>query len=283
MNYLVAVSGGVDSVVLLDMLSQTDNRIVIAHVDHGIRKDSAADARFVEALACLYKKPFVSTRLELGEGASEEVARDARYTWLFAQAAELRAEIVTAHHADDVVGSIAINCIRGTGWRGLAVMNRRGISRPLISWRKQRIYEYAREHKLEWVEDHTNQQDVYLRNRLRAKVLALPQKNYDEVLALRAKQLQLVRDIDREVLRCMQTFGDKRYPYISVDIVVGVEVLRQYIAHETGYRPSRLEAERMLHALKTGRPGTTHDLNRDIKITLKKATFAVHTSIKVIE
>ena len=78
MKYLVAVSGGVDSVVLLDMLSGTDHALIVAHVDHGIREDSAADARFVAGLAKRYGLPFVSTELGLGVQASEEQARNGR-------------------------------------------------------------------------------------------------------------------------------------------------------------------------------------------------------------
>ena len=112
---LVAVSGGVDSVVLLDMLARSEDRLVVAHVDHGIREESSEDAQFVEGLAHQYQVPFVSTRLELGLEASEDTARRARYAFLEAEAAKRGAVIVTAHHLDDVVGSVAINLIRGTG------------------------------------------------------------------------------------------------------------------------------------------------------------------------
>lgn len=80
MTYLVAVSGGVDSVCLLDMLSRSEHRLIVAHVEHGIRGEaSRADARFVAALAQKYNLPFVSTALNLGPNASEELARQKRY------------------------------------------------------------------------------------------------------------------------------------------------------------------------------------------------------------
>ena len=97
MNYIVAVSGGVDSVVLLDMLSKTQHKLIVAHVDHGIRgEESTADARFVAALARRYQLPFVSTELHLGAHASEETAREKRYEFLFGEAEKYRAVVVTA-------------------------------------------------------------------------------------------------------------------------------------------------------------------------------------------
>lgn len=79
-RYVLAVSGGVDSVVLLHQaLNWPDTELIVAHFDHGIRKESARDALFVRTLAGKYKLPFVSERQELGKGASEELARRARY------------------------------------------------------------------------------------------------------------------------------------------------------------------------------------------------------------
>ena len=114
MNYIVAVSGGVDSVVLLDMLSKTQHKLIVAHVDHGIRgKESAADARFVAALARRYQLPFVSTELHLGAHASEETAREKRYEFLFGEAEKYRAVVVTAHHRDDIIETFLLNLFHG--------------------------------------------------------------------------------------------------------------------------------------------------------------------------
>lgn len=321
MNYVVAVSGGVDSVVLLDMLANirevaqpskhssaswgtresgaqrpesrdtpaqivnadeylpgsatAPHRLVVAHVDHGIREDSADDARFVEALAKGYGLPFVSIEFGLGKNASEEQARTARYAFLYEQAKKFNADIVTAHHQDDLIGSVAINLTRGTGWRGLAVMNRAGIRRPLLGWSKQQIYSYALKNRLEWVEDSTNSSDAYLRNRLRAKVTALKQKDASALVALRARQLQLVRDIDRETMRLVQAFGNRRHPYVQLDDIVAKELLRAFVHNTVQYRPSLREAERILLALKTARAGTTHDISNGLVVRCSRDEFFV--------
>ena len=103
MKRVVAVSGGVDSVVLLDMLADEGVNIVVAHFDHGIRPDSAADAWFVKALAARYGVEYIGKREELGADASEELARERRYAFLHEVAQKHHAKLVTAHHLDDLI------------------------------------------------------------------------------------------------------------------------------------------------------------------------------------
>ncbi len=273
MKYLVAVSGGVDSVVLLDMLTKSEHRLVVAHVDHGIRgEDSAADARFVAALAKRYQLPFVSTELHLGKLASEERARAGRYDFLFAQAKKFNAIVVTAHHQDDMVETVALNLTRGTGWRGLAVLDRQEMSRPLLTLSKAQIYEYAVRHRLEWVEDATNQTDTYLRNRLRAKITTLALDG-QKIAELRAKQLQLRRDIDQEATKIFQRAAGSRYFMNMLDRASAVEVLGAHMAAVCGRRPVRAQLERALHAIKTAKPGSTFQAGDGISLTFTARNY----------
>ena len=170
MRYVLAISGGVDSVVLLDVMSRTEKDIVVAHFDHGIRQDSAADARFVEALAAKYRAQYIGQREELGADASEEQARERRYAFLNDIAADFGGTVATAHHQDDIVETVALNLRRGARWRGLAGMSDSRILRPLSSWTKQQVYEYAAKHRLEWCEDETNSSEKYTRNILRRRI-----------------------------------------------------------------------------------------------------------------
>lgn len=292
MNKIVAVSGGVDSVVLLDILAgaQLDSLasdqqvaegqpplrgLIVAHVDHGIRgEESAADARFVKTLAKSYRLPCVQTSLGLDSTASEEEARSARYGFLFELAEKHRATIVTAHHQDDVLGSIAINIQRGTGWRGLAVMGRVNVERPLIGWTKQAIYDYALKQRLEWVEDATNASDSYLRNRLRELLRRLDRDAERQLVAMRQRQLQLRRDIDREIERLAVQFADRRYPYIQIEPRIATEILR----HQYGL--TYPQAKRVLHAIKVGRAGTTHDVAGGAVIKLQRQQFVVASHLE---
>lgn len=256
MNYLVAVSGGVDSVVLLDMLAKGDKpELVVAHFDHGIREDSADDARFVAGLAKKYNLPFETKREELGKNASEELARDRRYSFLRSMAKKHSAVIATAHHMNDIAETIAINVARGTGWRGVAVLAS-DIHRPLLGMTKQDILSYAKENNLQWREDSTNASDAYLRNRLRRKLTS--EDTVLELAALRARQVELRNMIDEEVSSFITEEGVySRYFFTHIPASAAIELLRGAAVAGMGYGLTRPQLERALLAIKTARPGTT--------------------------
>lgn len=168
--YVVAVSGGVDSVALLHLLTnQPDVRLIVAHYDHGIRDDSAEDRRHVAGLAQQYVLPFVYNEGHLGAGASEAIARDARYAFLHKVREQSGAvAIVTAHHEDDALETALLNLLRGTRRRGLSSLRSTDvIKRPLLGHTKQQITKYARANGLVWREDSTNASDAYRRNHVR--------------------------------------------------------------------------------------------------------------------
>lgn len=266
-KYVVAVSGGVDSVVLLDTIFKHHSQnIVIAHVDHGIRADSGEDAVFVESLAERYGVPFEMTRLALGENASEEAARDARYKFLREVATNYGGSIVTAHHADDVVETIAINLVRGTGWRGLAVFGADDVYRPMTVWFKHEIVEYATKHGLTWREDSTNASDAYLRNRLRKQVKQLPLAVRLELLALWKRQHELKIDIVKEA---HAHHSIRRYPYIMMPAQAAVEVL----AHVVNVPLTRPQLHRALLAIKTARPGSEYHLTKEYSLMFSADEF----------
>ncbi len=280
MRYVVAVSGGIDSVVLLDMLAREGaHQLTVAHFDHGIRPDSAADARFVEGLAKKYDLPFVTRREELGANASEALARDRRYAFLKETAADLLAQIATAHHADDVVETVAINLLRGTGWRGLAVLNAKGVTRPLLRKTKSEIRDYALDHRLEWVEDSTNSSDKYLRNRVRRQVTKnLTLDNKKAICELRDKQLITNYEMTRQADMLVGHGEQPRYFFITIPSDVAAELLRMVIVKETKATVQRPQLDRAILAIKTARPGTTYEIGDGIALVFKVSTFVVKTS-----
>lgn len=276
MTYLLAISGGVDSVVLLDMMARLPHDIVVAHVDHGIREDSAADARFVEQLARRYAVPCVSIRYELGPYASEEQARKARYDFLLKEAKQRHAVVVTAHHQDDLVETIALNMSRGTGWRGLAVFDRDDVRRPLLQFTKRQLIDYALRHRLEWVEDSTNQSDRYLRNRLRRRIgEALTQDQRDGLVALRRQQIQLKQDILEEESLIVPLFEGMRYGLIQIDTQVACEILGVMISRTGGVRPTRPQLERAVLAIKTAKPSTIYDVGSGVRLHFTTRKFSI--------
>jgi tRNA(Ile)-lysidine synthase len=177
---LVAVSGGVDSVVLLDLLLRTRERhgleLVVAHADHGIHPESAAIAERVAALAGTAGLEVVIGRLGVGQGASETRARTARYRWLRDTRRETGARwIITAHHADDQRETVLMRFLRGSAPAGLAGMRarERDILRPLLGFSRASLLRHARRAELTWWEDPANADPRNLRSWVRTVVLPL--------------------------------------------------------------------------------------------------------------
>jgi len=271
-RYVVAVSGGVDSVVLLDMLSRVDgHELIVAHFDHGIRDDSSDDALFVGGLAAKYGYTFEMVREELGPAASEKRARDRRYAFLRAIAQKHDARIVTAHHADDAAETIAINLHRGTGWRGLAALDS-DIIRPLLRVSKADLLAYAARRSLEWHQDSTNASDAYLRNRLRGAVAALDDDEKATLLKQRERQIELKKHIDAEVWRLV---GDgpsySRYFFAHVPKNVAIECLRAAVDAKL----TRPQLERALMAIKTALPKSSYQAGAGITFDFTTRNFSL--------
>lgn len=254
-KYIVAVSGGVDSVVLLDVMSKVPSAdIIVAHFDHGIRPESHDDALFVERLAVGYGFPFEGRREELGPKAGEALARERRYAFLQNLAAKHGARIVTAHHLDDVVETVAINLTRGTGWRGVAALHSEVI-RPLIDTPKSTLVAYARRKGLEWREDSTNATDAYLRNRIRAQARDLPLDSKRQLRALHAEQRALRRQLEREAHQLVGE-GPQYSRYLLSHM--GDKAATECLWVIFGGALTRPQLARALRAVKTAKPGTAY-------------------------
>ena len=196
---VLAVSGGPDSVALLDlMLAVARERgllLVVAHADHGIRADSRTVGQSVGELARRSGLPFELGELELGPGATETAARRARYAWLaLVQGRHAARYLVTAHHADDQVETILLRVLKGSGPAGLAGMparGRGGIVRPLLPFSRAELAVHVAERGLAFHDDPANRDPRHLRSWLR--VTLLPQLVTRLGTNLRADVLRLGR------------------------------------------------------------------------------------------
>lgn len=302
MKLVVAVSGGVDSVVLLDMLATKklaipqnegvkvepshgelaeDTRrqqspplgLVVAHFDHGIRDDSHLDAQLVEELAEKYGLPFEVRREKLGADASENLARDRRYVFLRSVAKKHNAAIATAHHMNDIAETIAINLTRGTGWRGVAVLAS-DVYRPLLGMTKQEIIQYAKANDLEWREDSTNESDAYLRNRLRRKLT--DEDAIRQLATLQARQVEIRDEIDGLIKLQLDLVQGvySRYFFTHIDQKVAIEMLRAVAIKELGHSLIRPQLERSLLAIKTARAGSRFPFGT-AELVIDKKTFGL--------
>ena len=273
---VVAVSGGVDSVVLLHKLLVVGDKLVVAHVDHGIRDDSGDDARFVEGLAKLYGLEFEGIKLSLGPNASEDLARQKRYYFLLDVAKRHNGILVTAHHGDDLVETVAINLRRGTGWRGLAVMNRDNVERPLIGLSKDQIYEYALLNNLEYVEDKTNRDLRYLRNKIRSQLKSrLNDSMRAELLELRNHQIALRGQIQVEVEGLNEALFSSRHFFTQVPSRVALEILGYAMYGAAGVRPVKAQLESALIAIKTAKAGSVAHVGNGILLRFTSRVFSV--------
>ncbi len=199
-KYVVAVSGGVDSVVLLDMLTKQQSvELIVTHYDHGIRSTSARDRDLAARLAENYDLSFEYEEGRLGPAASEELARKKRYDFLGRIKEKYDAQaIVTAHHQDDVLETVIINLLRGTGRKGLSsLQSTKELVRPLLSHTKQDLITYAEAHDLHWNEDETNEDQAYLRNWVRLNIIPkLTPEQRSDLLARQAVALENNKTID---------------------------------------------------------------------------------------
>jgi tRNA(Ile)-lysidine synthetase-like protein len=185
---IVAVSGGPDSIALLDLLLRTRDfhqlELIVAHADHGISAESGSVAARVRDLASSLGLPCEVGELRLGAIAGETSARTARYLWLAAVREQMGAScIITAHHADDQAETVLMRALKGSGPAGLAGMAAvsGGLLRPLLPFRREDLARYVRDRELPVWLDPANQDPRHLRSWIRCDVLPLLRRRLPEI------------------------------------------------------------------------------------------------------
>lgn len=178
---LLAVSGGLDSVVMADLFHQTGYTFAIAHVNFNLRgSESDRDEQFVRQLADLYKVDFFVKHFDTKKYARQHkisiqvAAREQRYQWFDELLIKKGYDVIaTAHHQDDQVETFLINLSRGTGIAGLhGIPVQQGrVIRPMLFASRNEIAAYASENNLQFVEDSSNSSLKYTRNRIRHKII----------------------------------------------------------------------------------------------------------------
>jgi len=186
----VALSGGVDSVVLLHLLHQLQKTqtftLKASHVHHGLSKNADKWATFCEKLCRKLSIPLDINYVKLPQKKSlgiEGEARRLRYEKLLQSKSDL---VVLAHHADDQAETFLLQLIRGAGVKGLASMahfdDTRKLWRPLLNTSRIDIEKYAKQHKLKWIEDESNLNTDFDRNFIRSKVLPILKNRFNHII-----------------------------------------------------------------------------------------------------
>ncbi|HYU00214.1 MAG TPA: tRNA lysidine(34) synthetase TilS [Gemmatimonadales bacterium] len=176
---VLAVSGGPDSVALLDLMRAVAPgrglSLVVAHANHGIQTDSTSVAQAVRMLAQSCGVAFELGELHLGSGATETVARRARYAWLaVVRQTHAARYLVTAHHSDDQIETILLRVLRGSGPAGLAGMparGRGGLVRPLLPFTRAELAAHVAKSGLPFYDDPANRDPRHLRSWVRVELL----------------------------------------------------------------------------------------------------------------
>ena len=278
---LVAVSGGVDSIVLADFLINffrqknglkwVENNLIIAHFEHGIRgEESVRDLEFVRKFAHKNNLRFEFERGFLGENTSEEKARKARYDFLKALIKRENAEIFTAHHKNDLAETFILNLNRGGGWRAIACFDSPNIKRPFLKFSKAEILKKAQEKGLEWREDSTNLSEKYARNRIRKKI-NFSEEDLNEIFKIWQKQIKIKREIEEITNDILSKIGDgrkfERNFFRNNSDEVCVEILREIMRIQSGKIPLSKQTKDFLRAIRTFKNGSKTQIlsGREVK------------------
>lgn len=250
---IVGVSGGKDSVCLLDVLDRCREEwglsLLVLHVNHGLRGESAdRDEAFVKALAAERGLPFYSEKADVRAVAAErkmteeEAARYVRYQIMQHVCMEKEYhKIAVAHHQDDVAETVLFQLFRGSGPRGLSgiVPKREYIIRPLLFAERSEIDAYVARHNLSYCVDDTNFEEKYSRNKIRLRVFPYVEKEINNKAAVHvAKAAQKIalqyayidRQAKREYMRLVHVDRGEYYydcaEFDQLDIVLRVEIIR---------------------------------------------------------
>lgn len=291
MKKVLAVSGGVDSMVLLDLF-KNDPDILVAHFNHGTRKSADDDEEFVRKKCEELNVAFTAGHAKLGENTSEEAAREARYKFLFSLRDDIKKRvpgeevlIYTAHHLDDLVESIFINLSRGTGWRGLTPFNMPGTFRPFLSGdvllpeSKGDILTYAARHKISFREDPTNSSEKYLRNRIRWAIKIMdPGVRFDLNQTMKEMYFsqQKIRTEIEEILESLMPKDGvfERAWFKVLDNKTAIEFLR-FALEKNNIKLTGPQLNDFLSAIRTYSPEKKFNLPEDRLITIHKNYFKI--------
>ncbi|WP_312766420.1 tRNA lysidine(34) synthetase TilS [Epilithonimonas sp.] len=199
-TYLLAVSGGVDSMVLADLFQLSGFNFHIAHINYHLRnEDSNLDQKLVSDFCDKYQIPFhlydVSEVDKKPENSIQNWARELRYRFFREIQQKHNLEfLVTAHHLNDQLETFIINLSKASGIRGLSGIpqNEKGIIRPLLDFSKDEIYEFAKENQIDFREDKSNKKTDYLRNKIRHNVVPELEKINSDFLTNFSKSINYI-------------------------------------------------------------------------------------------
>ena len=273
---LVAVSGGVDSMVLVDMLREYSEIVGVAHCNFQLRgQDSVQDEQLVESyckrhqLTCHIKR--FDTKLP--KQSTQMAARSLRYDWFEELCLSNNYDVIlTAHHANDNIETLLMNIIRGTGVEGLTgIPEQNGrILRPLLPFYKSEIIAYAQTHQIPWREDRSNQSDDYLRNAIRHHVIPELAKLHPKALENTTKTIDFSKEAalvfkhQTEQLKKQLFLNEKKTIRISISSVKALHPLSFWI-HQL-FHPYGFDHREVIKLLSTQKGKCIHSTENTLEV-----------------
>lgn len=254
---LVAVSGGLDSVVLCELCHRAGYSFRMAHGNFQLRgEESERDEQFVRQHALKYGRELFVRRFDTQEYCAEKkvsvqvAARELRYAW-FREISE-GGVILTAHHLDDNIETLLMNFFKGTGIAGLhgILPEQGGIVRPLLFAGKEELKRFALDQALAWVEDSSNQSDKYSRNYFRQQVVPLVERLYPGALGNLGENISRFREIetlyrqsvDKHKEKLLERRGEEVHiPVLKLKKSAPLHTLVYEIIHEFGFSPRQVD------------------------------------------
>jgi len=236
---LLAVSGGLDSVVLTECCYRSGFDFGIAHANFQLRgEESARDEEFVKALAAKYGKAFLNRKMNTKEWAAQAVvsiqvaARELPYRWfeeILEQDPAAYRFILTAHHLDDNIETMLMHFFRGTGIAGLRGMPAKQgkLIRPLLGFRKSVLKSFAEDQQLSWVEDSSNESDKYTRNYFRNRLIPEVETVFPETRHNLEGNLLRFAEVEALYLQAVQQHKKKLMKQVGEEIHIPVLLLKK--------------------------------------------------------
>ncbi len=291
---LVGVSGGPDSITLLNILYEAGYNICVAHINHGLRLTAQNDEDFVKKFCDSKKIHCFVKKVKLNEIDSnmtlEELGRKVRYDFFYEIVAQENCtKIATAHNANDNAETVMMNIIRGSGMsglKGIEPIRDNIVIRPLIEITRKEIEEYCRENNITPCYDETNNEAIYTRNKVRLELLPYIEKNINSNVILNINRMsEIIADeekfIQKQVeLACEECLIDKTCGKVvcnlkkfnTLDSVLRKRLIRKFIIDTLGNATNieKVHIEDILKLCEKNVGGKYLTPNKYIKITVNR-------------
>jgi len=271
-HLLIAVSGGIDSVVLCELIFQSGYKFSIAHCNFQLRgNESERDQEFVQSVSKKYSVPFLVKKFDTENYAKEKkvsiqvAARELRYAWFHELIQQGKGHcIVTAHHLDDNIETVLMNFFKGTGLAGLRGMLPQSgkIIRPLLFARKEELLEFAKQEHLQWVEDSSNASNKYSRNYLRHELIPIIEKIFPSAIDNLGDNIGRFRELEKfqadavelQLKKLVEKKGEELHiPILKLKKMTSPKTILHALITPFGFGPAAVEETVHLMESETGK------------------------------